>query len=179
MPWTNLVSTVVQDARYALRWFRRDFALTCAIVMTLGFGIGVNTGVFSILSGMVFRSRIETDARSFFQVLASPLSAPETPPRLFSSSVADFAAYRSSPGVKLAAAWSVSSARLDEDTDPTLLLLASCDFFELYGLEKPKSGRVFTPSECEAASRAPYSPSTTTSPRRDRAGVNSEALAAK
>src|SRR5260370_39524189 len=122
LSWRNWAGTVVQDAvqdvRYALRWFRRDLTFTGAIVPTLAFGIGLKTGVFSVLSGLVFRSRVEKDSSSFFQVLATLPSQPDSPPRLFSNSVADLRAYRCAPGVASMAAWAVSSGRVQDDADP-------------------------------------------------------------
>lgn len=153
--WTTLLGTVMQDTRYALRWFRRDLSLTGAIVLTLAFGIGLNTGVFSVLSGMVFRSRVEKDSAGFFQILASPPSQPDSAPRLFASSAADWNAYRAAPGVAAAAAWAVSSGRFEGDSGPSLLLLVSCDFFRLYGLDQPKMGRLFQPADCAAPGAAP------------------------
>src|SRR6185369_15110311 len=145
--WLAFAGTVLQDSRYALRWFRRELVLTVAIVATLGFGIGLNTGVFSVLSGMVFRPRVDKDTVTFFQVLATPASQPGALPRLFSSSIAELERYRSAPGVAAIAAWTVSSGRLEDDADPSLLMLVTCDFFPLYGLERPKLGRLFEPAE--------------------------------
>jgi MacB-like periplasmic core domain len=159
LSWRNWAGTVIQDAvqdvRYALRWFRRDLTVTGAIVMTLAFGIGLNTGVFSVLSGLVFRSRVEKDSSTFFQVLATLRSQPDSPPRLFSSSVADLKAYRSAQGVASMAAWAVSSGRLEEDADPNLLLLVTCDFFGVYGLDRPKLGRLFESAECSVPGGGP------------------------
>lgn len=104
---------------------------------------------------MIFRSRIEKDAASFFQILATSTSQPDSPPRLFASSVADLKAYRGAAGVASAAAWAVSSGRLEDDADASLLLLVSCDFFTLYGLDRPKMGRLFEAAECERPGTAP------------------------
>jgi len=144
--WKSLAGSTLQDTRYALRWFRREVPLTAAVVLTLGFGIGLNTGVFSVLSGMLFRSRMEKESGRFFQVLA---------PKLFSTSIAEWKAYREAPGVEETAAWTVSSGRLEDDANASLLMLVSCDFFDLYGLEKAKMGRLFRTAECESSGSAP------------------------
>jgi len=44
-----------QDIRYAVRGFRRNPAFTMAAFLAIALGIGVNTGIFSILSGLVLR----------------------------------------------------------------------------------------------------------------------------
>ena len=80
MHWWNLAGTVLQDSRYALRWFRRELVLTGSIVVTLAFGIGLNTGVFSVL---IFRSRAEIESAAFSR--SSP-ARPRSPKRLRASS---------------------------------------------------------------------------------------------
>ena len=141
-----LAAQTAQDGRYALRWFRREAVLTASIMLTLAFGVGLNAGVFSVLSGMVFRARVESQPASFFQILA---------PRLFASSVSDFAAYRTAPAVRSLAAWSVTSGRVDADADTTLLMLTSCGLFPLYGLDRPLAGRLFEGAECESPTASP------------------------
>lgn len=153
--WKIAAGTILQDARYAFRWFRSNIALTSAIVLTLAFGAGLNTGVFSVLSGMVFRARADTGSSTFFQILSSPAADPGAAPRLFSSSAADFRAYRGAPGVRLLAAWAVAGARVEDDASPTLVMLVSCDFFELYGLRRAASGRLFAPADCTLSGGAP------------------------
>jgi predicted permease len=153
--WWSLAGTVLQDSRYALRWFRRELVLTGAIVLTLAFGIGLNTGVFSVLSGMVFRSRVGPGSAGFFQVLVSPPSEAEAAPHLFSATAADWRAWKSAPGIESMGAWTVSSGRLQDDADPSLLLLVSCDFFRVYRLDRPKLGRLFETAECESSAAAP------------------------
>jgi predicted permease len=138
---------MMQDVRYALRGFRRNPVLTGAIVLTLAFGIGMNTGVFSVLTGMVMRARVEKDPATFFQVLAnSPEGA-----RLFGSSIAEFEAYRAQARhASDLSAWAVAGARVDDDGRPSLAMLVSCDFFALYGLERARLGRLFDAKECAA-----------------------------
>jgi predicted permease len=50
------LGTVVQDARYALRGFRRNPAFTITVVATLALGIGATTAVFSVVDRILFRS---------------------------------------------------------------------------------------------------------------------------
>jgi predicted permease len=48
--------TVAQDARYALRGFRRNPAFTITVIATLALGIGATTAVFSVVDRILFRS---------------------------------------------------------------------------------------------------------------------------
>ncbi len=136
---------MLQDVRYALRGFRRNPVLTVAIVLTLAFGIGMNTGVFSVLAGMVFRARVEKDPASFFQVLAETSEGP----RLFASTAGEFQQYRARvPHAAQLSAWAVGGARVNDDARPSLGMLVSCDFFALYGLQRAKLGTLFSESDC-------------------------------
>ena len=49
------MGTVAQDARYALRGFRRNPVFTIAVIATLAVGIGATTAVFSVVDRILFR----------------------------------------------------------------------------------------------------------------------------
>ena len=50
-----LLETILRDARYALRMFRRTPGFTAAAILTLAVAIGVNTAVFSIADTFLLR----------------------------------------------------------------------------------------------------------------------------
>jgi len=50
------MGTVAQDARYALRGFRRNPVFTIAVIATLAVGIGATTAVFSVVDLILFRA---------------------------------------------------------------------------------------------------------------------------
>jgi len=50
------LDTVAQDARHALRGFRRNPAFTLTVIATLALGIGATTAVFSVVDRILFRS---------------------------------------------------------------------------------------------------------------------------
>ena len=146
MGWLDMLR---QDVRYAVRGLRRNPILTSGVVITLMVGIGLNTAVFSVLNGMVFRSRIEKDPDRFVQVLTESAG-------LYGTSLADYQFYRArANGVTDLAAWTVVGATLNDDPSPDLALLVTCDFFRLYGLEQAGLGRLFRAEECAAPLAAP------------------------
>src|SRR5262245_17447605 len=49
------IEWVGQDTRYALRVARRFPAFTAIVVLTLGFAIGANTAIFSVIDGVLLR----------------------------------------------------------------------------------------------------------------------------
>src|SRR5260370_2430905 len=46
----------LHDLRYALRFFRRNPAFTAIATLTLGFGIGGNTAIFTMVDALVLRA---------------------------------------------------------------------------------------------------------------------------
>lgn len=65
---TSLFDTLVRDARYAWRSFRRSPLASATIVATVGLGLGLVAVVFTILNAMLFRADEVRNSRELFAV---------------------------------------------------------------------------------------------------------------
>jgi predicted permease len=82
--WTfPTVDTLAQDARHALRLMRRDPAFTFTALATLALGIGLNTAVFSVAYGVLWRPLPYPDPDRL--VIVSSAQQTERGPRTFST----------------------------------------------------------------------------------------------
>ena len=66
--WLGLFPTWWQDVRYGLRSFRKNAAFTAVAVVTLALGIGVNTGIFTILNGVLLRDLPSPNAHELVSI---------------------------------------------------------------------------------------------------------------
>jgi hypothetical protein len=58
------------DLRFALRSLRKNTLLSATVMITLGFGLGLNTGVFTLINAALFRAYVDKDPSTFFRVRA-------------------------------------------------------------------------------------------------------------
>ncbi len=135
------------DLRYALRFLRRNPGFAAIATLTLAFGIGGNTAIFTMVDAIALRSLPYRQPDRLMAIETRKSEQPEVEPW---TSAPDFADIRTNARSFSAMAgvspiWSVvltghgSAERLET-------LYVSASFFPLLGM-KPVLGRSFTPRE--------------------------------
>ena len=132
-----------RDALYAVRLLTRHRAFTIVTLLTLAFGIALNTAVFSLVHGIMLRPLAVRDGARLVRIFdmgPPPLRATDA------ISSADFLDWKSaSRTIDAMALIGGTSVTVTGDGDPERLLAmtVSEDFFPMLGV-RPTVGRVFT-----------------------------------
>ncbi|HEX4565415.1 MAG TPA: ABC transporter permease [Vicinamibacterales bacterium] len=146
------MADLTRDLRYAWRLIRKAPVLSIATIVTLALGIGLNAGVFTVLSGLLLRPRVTVDPGRFVHLQptytrGTQLDSLNIAFPAFSTN--DFLAIRDrATTLRAVAAWGVGSARVSDGATSDLTLLVSCEFFATYGLDHFERGRGFRADEC-------------------------------
>lgn len=141
----NLVDDLWNDLSFALRSLLKQILLSVTVVLTLAFGLGLNTGVFTLINAALFRAQVDKDPKTFFRVRALNSAG-----FVQGISLADYQALLAGGGsVRALAAWDDVWTTLGTPGPATIrVAFVSCNFFSVYGLDRPELGRLFFPSEC-------------------------------
>ena len=144
-----------QDFRRALRSARRAPLLSSVAVLALALGIGLNTGVFSIVNAMFLRVPTRVDPASFVQICPRYTGWFAGSDKNASFTTEDFDAIRSrSHTLREVAAWRQYPAFLEQGNRDISTLLATCNYFHVLGIDHPRIGRFFSSSECNRGAGA-------------------------
>jgi predicted permease len=71
------LETLFQEVRFGLRMLRKNLVLTMVAVLTLALGIGANTGIFTLLYGLVLRSLPAANAGQLVKVGIASSAIPD------------------------------------------------------------------------------------------------------
>ena len=148
--WLGSWGTWWQDVRYGLRGLRRSPAFTAAAVVTLALGIGVNSGIFSVVNAVLFRDLPAPEADELVSISQSVQGVPELAAQeAFSTS--EYFAYRDRAQT-LSGVAAFGNARgaatLGGDVPRKVLgALVSCNYFAVLQ-QPPALGRAFASHEC-------------------------------
>ena len=161
----NSFGTIIADIRYAIRTLAKTPTVTAAILMATALGIGVNTGIFSLLNAVAFRPLPVKDASrvvSIYQVFHKDKNGHEQPryvdgtPSLFSWP--EYQEYRDHNEVLSGlAAYAPFEGTLDTATAARKVQgeLVSCNYFAVLG-RTPVLGRDFSREDCKSRDASPY-----------------------
>lgn len=143
------VENLLRDLKYGLRSLRKSPGFTAVAVITLALGIGVNTAVFSIVYGVIFRPLPYPHPRQIVQLTES--SPHGTDEEDVTYKELQFLEQRSS-AFQFLAGYTVQGYNLGarDKTDRVKGLPVSADYFHVLGI-KPLLGRDFLPEEDRGA----------------------------
>ncbi|MBS1801238.1 MAG: ABC transporter permease [Acidobacteria bacterium] len=140
------------DILHALRSARRAPLLSAVAILALAFGIGLNAGVFTLLNSLFLLPPTLKDAHSFVQVYPRYTGWFMREDQYSSFTTEDYDSMRSrSKALEDIAAWQVSSPTLDEGK-PNATVLATCNYFHVFGIDRPLMGRFFASGDCSRGS---------------------------
>jgi putative ABC transport system permease protein len=128
--------TILQDARFALRGFRRNLGLTLVTVLVLGLGIGANTAIFSVVDALVLRPLPFPAPHELVAVPAGVMHPDFADVKARSQSFRTLAAYRLERSLLTAPG----------DAEMVNAVVASAELFSVLGVS-PLLGRGFQPGE--------------------------------
>jgi predicted permease len=135
----------LRDARYAVRSLARHKSFAATTVLTLALGIGANTAIFSVVSGVVLRPLPLPQPDRLVQLYeTTPLS-----PQGGAVGWANLDAFRSqSTSFDALAGYQVSARYLRGPAGPerVMTVTAERDFFPMLGVA-PLAGRTFRPDD--------------------------------
>jgi putative ABC transport system permease protein len=143
------MQTLIQDLRYGARTLMSKPGFTLIAVITLALGIGVNTGVFSVINAVLLRPLQLRDPDRVVIVWERRASSGEAN---ITISAQEFVAWREqSSAFERMALIRGDSFTLTGGGEPETITAwqVSADFFSVLGVQ-PKLGRVFAPSEDQA-----------------------------
>ena len=147
-----MLHNVVTDLRYAVRSLRRSPGFSAAAIATIALGIGANTGIFSILNGVLFRDVPAPNGHELVAVYQAIEGAPNRAggPAPGSFSTAEYETYRDSVATLSGlTAYSNPTPLVlgGEAQQPIVGVLVTCNLFDV--LEQPPAmGRALTETDC-------------------------------
>ena len=157
-PPMNLFADLWQDVRYSIRTLRKHPSFAIVAVVALALGIGVNTGIFTILNAIALRPLPVADAGrvvSVYQSFRGKVSR-NTSGSISYFSYPEYLDYRDHndvfSGLAVSAAATVSMG--GADAMRVDVQLVSCNYFSVLG-RAPALGREFSAGECATWDGAP------------------------
>jgi putative ABC transport system permease protein len=149
----RLLENFVRDLRFAVRTLAKSPGLTAVVVLTLALGIGVNTAIFGIVNGMLFRP-LPGRAPEQIMVLAPEVKGASF--QDYNMSYLDLVDYRKQVSTfSDLFAYEIAFAGLSADgrAEEIAASYVTGNYFSALGL-RPTLGRLFLPGEGEKPGEA-------------------------
>jgi predicted permease len=138
-----------QDFLYSIRSFRRSPLLSIIAVLALSLGIVLNAGVFTLLNAMFLNPPTETDPSRFIEIYPRYEGWLTGAGQYSSFTTEGYEAIRDHATTLSAAAWTVRGTMAEEVHRSLPTLLVTCNYFHVFGNDRPLLGRFLDPQECE------------------------------
>ncbi|MDX2151102.1 MAG: ABC transporter permease [Bryobacteraceae bacterium] len=138
------MSGFAQDLRFSLRTLRRNPVFAAVAVVTLAFGIGANTAIFTVVDHIALRGLPYPDGHRLIDIEHRPEREPEAEPWCAIENFLDFSK-RATTFDAVAAVSPVWNVVVDTGGEIERLetLFVSASFFPMLGVQ-PVAGRLFT-----------------------------------
>ena len=147
--WARL-ERLCQDLVYSIRSARRAPLLSIIAVAALSLGIGVNAGVFTLLNALFLNPPTQRDPSRFVEVYPRYEGWFTGAGQYSSFTTEDYDAVRAHAATfEDAAAWTESQVILEEAHRSVPTLRVTCNYFHVFGNDRPLVGRFLTHGECE------------------------------
>jgi hypothetical protein len=150
------LDTLVEDVTFGVRSIRRGPLVALATVVTLTLGIGLSAGIFALINAIWLRPPVEKDPGNFARLYAFNSQPSFHSGQPGAISLEDYKQYVAAHSRAELAAWQQIFSKFD-GAQPTTIraVLMSCNFFSVYGLDRPEIGRLLRPEECSGSAANP------------------------
>jgi len=141
-----------QDLLYTIRSAQRAPLLSIIAVAALSLGIGLNAGVFTLLNSIFLNPPTGKEPSRFVRIYPRYEGWFTGADHYSSFTTEDYDAVRSqTTTLEEVAAWRQSSTILEQAHSGrgVLTLLVTCNYFHVFGIDRPLLGRLLTPGECK------------------------------
>jgi predicted permease len=146
-----------QDLLYTIRSARRVPLLSGIAIVALSVGIGLNAGVFTLLNALFLSPPTQKDPSSFVQVYPRYEGWFTGAAQYSSFTTEDYEAVRAQAStLEEVASWQNGAAILEQAHSGRgiPMLLVTCNYFHVFGIDRPLLGRFLTHRECERGAAA-------------------------
>jgi putative ABC transport system permease protein len=141
----NYIENFFQDVRYGLRMLAKSPGFTAIAIVTLALGIGVNTAIFSVLNGWLFRP---LPVRAPQQIMVLAFFQQEEGSQFSYLDFLDFQKQADTFSDLFAYATGVAGLSANGNASEFAYSAVTGNYFSALGL-KPALGRLFVPGEGE------------------------------